>query len=96
MALALLAGRGQLDWDAPVASYWPGFAAHGRTDHGVPGQSSTGLVGLDRRISIDGSSTRRARQVELLERRPAWKPGPRRHRDHVRAVRARAVRADRA
>ena len=26
MGLHLLADRGQLDWDAPVASYWPGFA----------------------------------------------------------------------
>lgn len=30
MALHLLADRGQLDWDAPVATYWPGFAKAGK------------------------------------------------------------------
>ena len=30
MGLHLLADRGQLDWDAPVAEHWPGFAANGK------------------------------------------------------------------
>ncbi len=29
-AIHLLADRGQLDYDAPVASYWSEFAAHGK------------------------------------------------------------------
>jgi CubicO group peptidase (beta-lactamase class C family) len=29
-AIHMLADRGQLDYDAPVASYWPEFAAHGK------------------------------------------------------------------
>ena len=32
MAMHLLADRGQLDWDAPVATYWPGFARAGKED----------------------------------------------------------------
>jgi CubicO group peptidase (beta-lactamase class C family) len=80
MALALLADRGQLDWDAPVASYWPGFAAHGKDEITVRTlvNHRAGLAGLDERISIDDciEPARRGRLVEVLERqRPAWKPG---------------------
>src|SRR5205085_2428511 len=30
MAVALACSRGLLDYDAPVAGYWPEFAAHGK------------------------------------------------------------------
>lgn len=32
MALHLLADRGELDWEAPVAEYWPEFAQNGKAD----------------------------------------------------------------
>jgi len=80
MALALLADRGQLDWNAPVATYWPGFAAGGKqaitvrtlVDH------RAGLVGLDRRLTMDDCllPERRDRLLTALEQqRPAWEPG---------------------
>jgi CubicO group peptidase (beta-lactamase class C family) len=80
MALALLADRGQLDWDAPVASYWPGFGAHDKDAISVRTlvNHRAGLVGLDERISLDDciDPARREWLTELLERqRPAWPPG---------------------
>ena len=80
MALALLADRGQLDWDAPVARYWPGFAAHGKAEITVRTlvNHRAGLVGLDERIALDDciEPARRGWLVDVLERqRPAWEPG---------------------
>ncbi len=79
MALHLLVDRGQLDWDAPVARYWPGFAAAGKDAITVRTlvNHRAGLVGLDQPITIDDCTdpARRPWLVELLERqRPAWPP----------------------
>lgn len=73
----LLAQRGVLDFDAPVARYWPAFAGGGKG--GVPVRylftHQVGLPYLDQRLTreevLDGS-----RIVEALERQtPAWTPG---------------------
>lgn len=80
MALALLADRGQLDWDAPVATYWPGFAAAGK--HAITVRTlvdhRAGLLGLDVPLTMDDCllPDRRDRLVAALEQqRPAWEPG---------------------
>jgi len=80
MAMALLADRGQLDWDAPVASYWPGFAAHGKGTITVRAlvNHRAGLVGLDHQLAMADCTDpdRRAWVVGVLEQqRPAWEPG---------------------
>lgn len=80
MALALLADRGQLAWDAPVATYWPGFAAHGKAAITVRTllNHRAGLVGLDERLALEDclDPARRGWLVDVLERqRPAWEPG---------------------
>ena len=80
MALALLADRGQLDWDAPVATYWPGFAAEGKQAISVRTlvNHRAGLVGLDTRLGLEDCTepARRGWLVDVLERqRPAWEPG---------------------
>ena len=80
MALALLADRGQLAWDAPVASYWPGFAAKGKQAITVRElvNHRAGLVGLDEPLTMDDCvlPERRERLVHALEQqRPAWQPG---------------------
>ena len=80
MALALLADRGQLDWDAPVATYWPGFAASGKQSITVRTLANhrAGLVRLDERLTMDDCvlPERRDGLVRALERqRPAWEPG---------------------
>ena len=80
MALALLADRGALDWDAPVSTYWPGFAAAGKG--AITARTlfnhRAGLLGLDTAVTMDDCvlSERRPHLTRLLERqRPLWEPG---------------------
>jgi CubicO group peptidase (beta-lactamase class C family) len=80
MALHLLADRGQLEWSAPVATYWPGFAEHGKEDITVAtllGHRG-GLPYLDTPLTLDDCTdpARAERVLEALEaQRPAWEPG---------------------
>jgi CubicO group peptidase (beta-lactamase class C family) len=80
MALALLADRGQLDWDTPVANYWPGFATAGK--HAISVRTlvnhRAGLVGIDQPLVMDDCllPERHDDFVRVLEQqRPAWEPG---------------------
>lgn len=80
MALALLADRGLLDYDAPVAHYWPGFAANGKAAISVRTlvNHRAGLVGLDDKLTMDDCVLpERADRVRraLEAQRPAWEPG---------------------
>ena len=80
MALALLADRGQLDWDAPVATYWPGFAAANKGAITVRTlvNHRAGLVGIDHPLTLDDCVVpeRHAALVALLEAQaPVWSPG---------------------
>ena len=80
MALALLADQGRLAWDAPVSSYWPGFAREGKADISCRTlfNHQGGLAGLDEPITLEDCvlPERRERLVEALERqRPLWEPG---------------------
>lgn len=80
MALHLLADRGKLDWDAPVASYWPGFGKHGKeamTVGTLLGHRG-GLPYLDAKLTLDDctDASRADRVLAALEaQRPAWEPG---------------------
>ena len=82
MALTLLADRGALDWDAPVAAAWPGFAAAGKGAITVRTlvNHQAGLLGLDTPLTMD-DCVRPDRQDHLrraLEQQaPAWAPGTR-------------------
>ncbi|WUI04077.1 beta-lactamase family protein [Spirillospora sp. NBC_00431] len=72
-----LVEQGELDLDAPVARYWPEFAAHDKRDvtlrHVFTHQA--GLPAVDRWISLDDVEAW-APCVEALEaQRPYWKPG---------------------
>ena len=77
LAANMLTDRGQLDLDAPVASYWPEFAQAGKSE--IPIRwlltHQSGVLGLDRPISqeqlLDWNLV-----VELLAAQaPDWKPG---------------------
>ncbi|MFN7696687.1 MAG: serine hydrolase domain-containing protein [Deltaproteobacteria bacterium] len=80
MALHLLADRGRLAWDVPVATYWPGFARNGKEDLSVRtliGHRG-GLSHLDTELALSATidPARRAEVLEALEvQRPAWRPG---------------------
>ncbi len=80
MALHLLHARGQLDWDAPVASVWPGFAAagKGRVTLRQLFNHQAGLPAVDGPLTladcVDDDARDRVRQA-LEQQRPAWEPG---------------------
>lgn len=82
MALAWLGARGKLDWDAPVARYWPGFAASGKEAITVRAlfNHRAGLLALDEPLRLEDCLTDepRPRVVAALERQRAlWAPGER-------------------
>jgi CubicO group peptidase (beta-lactamase class C family) len=80
MALHLLADRGRLAWDAPVSTYWPGFARNGKesiTIRTLLGHRG-GLCCLDTPLALSATidQARRDEVREALEaQRPAWRPG---------------------
>ena len=82
IALNMLADRGALDWDAPVATYWPGFARAGKERVTVRTlfNHRAGLLALDVPLTLgDCIRENRADVVRraLEEQRPAWSPGTR-------------------
>jgi CubicO group peptidase (beta-lactamase class C family) len=87
MTLAVANARGWLDYDAPIARYWPEFAQNGK--EAVTARQllahEAGLVCLDEPLSfarlrdLDGLARVLARQ------KPAWRPGTR-HGYHAMTV----------
>ncbi|MFI6822424.1 serine hydrolase domain-containing protein [Micromonospora sp. NPDC050187] len=73
----LLAQRGQLDLDAPVAEYWPEFAAAGKGNIPVRWLLShqAGLPVLDRPIPLAEALTWEPVVAALAAQAPAWQPG---------------------
>ncbi|MGW4633698.1 serine hydrolase domain-containing protein [Nocardia sp. NPDC004415] len=77
--LAVAVSRGLLDYEAPVATYWPEFGAHGKEritvrqliDH------QAGLSGLDRVVKLNELADRDALARILAAQKPAWAPGTR-------------------
>jgi CubicO group peptidase (beta-lactamase class C family) len=77
LAALMLADRGELDVDAPVAKYWPEFGARGKQDILVRQlmSHSSGVSGLDQPARVEdlydwtGSTSRMAGQA------PWWEPG---------------------
>ena len=73
----LLAQRGELDFDAPVTSYWPEFAGGGKAAMPVRYlfTHQAGLPYLDQQLTRDEVLDGR-RPVEVLaHQEPAWQPG---------------------
>ena len=79
MTLAIANARGWLDYDAPVARYWPEFAANGKaavTVRQLLGHEA-GLVLLDEQLTVE-----KLRDLDYVARllarqAPAWPPGTR-------------------
>lgn len=80
MGFHLLADRGQLDWQTPVAEVWPGFAKHGKDRITIEQLlcHRGGLPFLDARLTladcVDPANADRIRTI-LEDQRPAWSPG---------------------
>lgn len=73
----LLAERGLLDLDAPVVEYWPEFGAAGKGDVPVNWLLShkSGLVDVDRTMSLDEALDWDSVTMALAESAPLWEPG---------------------
>ena len=73
----LLAQRGLLDFDAPVATYWPEFAQAGKADLPVRYLLShqAGLPVVDRRLTTDEFLSWDPIVAALAEQAPIWEPG---------------------
>ena len=79
MAVAIAHSRGWLDFDAPVARYWPEFAQNGKGQITVRQllAHEAGLCVFDAPLTLDLLGNQQA-LAELLARQvPAWTPGAR-------------------
>ncbi|MET7718276.1 serine hydrolase domain-containing protein [Streptomyces sp. NPDC005407] len=76
-AAHLLAQRGALDLDAPVAKYWPEFAANGKAEIPVRWLLShqAGLVALDEPVPLADALAWSPMAAALAAQRPQWTPG---------------------
>ncbi|MCU1453877.1 MAG: serine hydrolase [Acidimicrobiales bacterium] len=75
--MLMLADRGRLDFDAPVASYWPEFAANGKDAvlvRQVMGHTA-GLAGFDPPISPETLYDQDVVAAHLAAQAPWWEPG---------------------
>ncbi|MFJ9624937.1 serine hydrolase domain-containing protein [Streptomyces sp. NPDC101181] len=79
LAVALAHARGQLDYDARVAAYWPEFAEAGKGDVTVRQLLShqAGLPVIDRPLSLADLADPPVLSAALAAQRPAWTPGTR-------------------
>ena len=73
----MLADRGLLDLDAPVASYWPEFASNGKDDVLVKHLLShtSGVSGWDQPVSVDDLYDWEKSTTMLARQAPWWQPG---------------------
>ncbi|MEW2120484.1 serine hydrolase domain-containing protein [Streptomyces sp. NPDC005474] len=76
-AAHLLAQRGVLDLDAPVAEYWPEFAANGKANIPVRWLLShqAGLVALDQPVPLVEALAWQPMVAALSAQRAQWTPG---------------------
>jgi CubicO group peptidase (beta-lactamase class C family) len=77
LAAHLLAERGELDLDAPVARYWPEFAAAGKAALPVRFLLShqAGLPVIDRQLAYEEVLAWEPVVAALAEQQPIWPPG---------------------
>ena len=77
ICVAMLAQRGALDFDAPVATYWPEFAAQGKQALTVRQMMShqVGLVSVDTPLTIDEVYAVGPITKALAEQAPLWPIG---------------------
>lgn len=77
MCAHLLVERGELDLHAPVAKYWPEFAANGKAEIPVGWLLShrSGLIDTDERLTIEQALDWDTVTTALAASTPAWEPG---------------------
>ena len=77
LAALMLVDRGQLDVDAPIAKYWPEFAASGKQDVLVRHMLShaTGVPGLDQPAVVEDLYDWEQATSRFAAQAPWWEPG---------------------
>jgi CubicO group peptidase (beta-lactamase class C family) len=77
LAALMLADRGELDVDAPVAAYWPEFAANGKQDVLVRHvmSHSSGVSGLDQPAVVEDLYDWQKATSRMAAQAPWWEPG---------------------
>ena len=77
VCMLMLADRGLIDFDAPVARYWPEFAQNGKEGVLVRHvmSHSAGLAGFDSRVEIEELYNWDAICGRLARQAPWWEPG---------------------
>jgi CubicO group peptidase (beta-lactamase class C family) len=76
--LLMLADRGQLDYDRPVADYWPEFAAHGKAEITVRTLMNhrAGLLTVDEPLTLEDFEQRPEKIGQAVANQaPSWAPG---------------------
>jgi CubicO group peptidase (beta-lactamase class C family) len=77
LAVHMLADRGMLDYDAPVAKYWPAFAQNGKEDVTVAQAMShqAGLHAMPEPFAPEHITDFAAGMKRMEQGTPAWPPG---------------------
>ncbi|MEN3315641.1 MAG: hypothetical protein V7605_1875 [Acidimicrobiaceae bacterium] len=77
LAALMLVDRGELDVHAPVARYWPEFAANGKQDVEVRHLLShtSGVSGLDQPATVEDLYDTRRAAARMAAQAPWWTPG---------------------
>ena len=77
LAALVLADRGELDVDAPVAAYWPEFAANGKQGVLVRHlmSHSSGVSGLDQPAAVEDLYDWQKATSRMAAQAPWWEPG---------------------
>src|SRR6478609_8109920 len=87
MTLAVAHSRGWLDYEAPIAHYWPEFAQNGKARITVRQllAHEAGLAVLDENLTIDQMHDLDLVAHVISRQKPAWAPGTR-HGYHAMSV----------
>ena len=87
MTVAIANSRGWIDYDAPVAEYWPEFAQNGKGAITVRQLLSheAGLVWIDESLHLEDLHDLDAVSRALARQKPAWEPGTR-HGYHAMTI----------
>jgi CubicO group peptidase (beta-lactamase class C family) len=77
LCLLMLADRGKLDYDRPVAEYWPEFGVHGKQAISVRDllNHRAGLAVVDEPLSLEDWCRADRVGPVLAKQRPTWQPG---------------------
>jgi len=77
LCVLMLADRGEVNWDTPVAHYWPGFEQNGKGQILVRHvmSHSTGLSGFDPPVAPEALYDWEGITAHMAAQAPWWEPG---------------------